>query len=233
MGSIEFIKEFAAVINTALLVSFMLIFLKLYSSYQSVRQAEINLLYEKNEALKLFTVENANKQITNLKEWHQESMRQLEIEKEKALITQKIEFQNIIENEIKLRNELNEKLKTTPKELSYISEPGIEQFVGEYFVVGKSPGEINNNDSYHGNLLIEIIEGEITATWEIAGKQKFSGVGLLHGDQLSIYYYLKDKPNEFHGVISYMILSSSILRGKWIVKGSFGLPGYEECRRIN
>ena len=96
-------------------------------------------------------------------------------------------------------------------------------FSGVYAIKGTNPGV----GAYTGTLTISP-RGEIYDVLWVVGAVKYGGVGVVHGETLSVAYAPADF--KFMGVVSY-VASPKGLEGKWAVYGAQPKTGTETATR--
>jgi len=90
------------------------------------------------------------------------------------------------------------------------AEPAQRDLSGKYRCVGTS----DQGGKYAGQVTIKKVNQGYQITW-VVGKTKYSGIGFVDEDRLSVAWTVKTPQGVAIGVVSYKIQDNGILKGKW------------------
>jgi len=237
---IDFINQYANLINTTLLIGIMIFIWRLFQITIKSKESQIETLKQQLELSKAFEIEEAVNKFQSLKkyyeeqreEWFQITLQKLNREKEEALTQKEIKLQSKLHDEIKelhiIKNELDSDTVINASEFD------LDSIIGDYRVFGYNPYDVNNQNEYQGNLRLEKNKNTIKARWRFEqGKQGHEGVGMLKNNILGIQFWYKNLSDKIeNGIVLYEFIGNNVIRGVWTGKGTNEL-GFEEGRKIN
>ena len=236
MNIFETLNSYGNLINTALLVGMFGLLAKIAAIALKYKNTEAESLRAHIELLRDSTVVDFNLQIKewkkyyeeNMKIWYENSLSELEKNKENAIKEKEVELQEKLQKEIEKRKKIMEATaETSPNSFEFTKSLSEGDVIGTYNVVGNNPPP--GNHTYFGVLKIQKELDAFVGEWIIGERQKIKGTGILQNGVLS--FICTDRDGEYPSIVSYIFVTPKVMRGDWITSGDFSM-GFEECRKL-
>ena len=184
------IKEFSALINTALLLSLLALGIRLFRSALSAKDAHLELLKERLAAAEDFSIERVRDRFKALREWYELSVSELQRQLDAVPdgSPQVLSIRSEAESRATLLSELSAELEDSAP----MEKLSPELVCGKYSVVGRNPSRPSHG--YMGTLQV-VQEGDrLRGVWEIGpNRQRHEGVGLLHDNSLAFVFRYRNR----------------------------------------